>query len=90
MNQYSLKLFIAGNNPRSQRAVDSLRRIFDERFADNYELVVLDVLEGPASAASESILATPLLVKELPPPVRRIVGDFSDAQRVFGGLGIPE
>jgi circadian clock protein KaiB len=88
MNTYKLKLFITGQTTRSKRAIENLRRICDDNLDCVYELVVIDVLEDPQQAEDEKIMATPTLVKELPPPMRRIIGDLSDRHRVFLGLDI--
>jgi circadian clock protein KaiB len=88
MTPYLLKLYVSGTNLRTRRIADALIRQLEERFAGLYELVVLDVLEQPKVALTESVLATPLLVKERPPPVRRIVGDLTDWNRVLTELGM--
>jgi len=89
MNKFTLKLFIAGHTPRSERAVSNLRRICEEELAGGqYQLTVIDVLRRPQVAKDEKILATPTLIKELPPPPRRIIGDLSDKEKVFLGLHI--
>ena len=84
MNTYVLTLYIAGQTPRSERAITNLRQICEHFFAvDEYELRIVDVLEQPDVAERLKILATPMLVKELPPPTRRIIGDLSNAQQVM-------
>lgn len=88
MDNYVIKLYITGQTPRSQRAIDNLRRICEEELCGQYDLVVIDVLERPQLAEDEKILATPTVVKELPPPIRRIIGDLSDAERVLLGLDL--
>lgn len=88
MDKYVIKLYITGQTPRSQRAIDNLRRICEEELCGQYDLVVIDVLERPQLAEDEKILATPTVVKELPPPIRRIIGDLSDADRVLLGLDL--
>src|SRR5436309_12639118 len=87
-NKYLLKLYVTGQTPRSQRAVANLRRICEEELHGQYELVIIDVLERPQLAEDEKILATPTLVKELPIPIRRIIGDLSDTERVLLGLDL--
>lgn len=86
MNKYLLKLFISGQTVRSSRAIANLRRICEEALGTEYELIVIDVLERPEAAEEEKILATPTLIKEFPPPVRRIIGDLSDTKQVLLGL----
>jgi circadian clock protein KaiB len=82
-----LKLYIAGETPRSHEAVDNLRKLCDEQVAD-WDVEVIDVLERPQLAEDEKILATPALVKELPPPMRRIIGNLADTDRVLIGLDL--
>ena len=88
MDKYLLKLYVTGQTPRAQRAIANLRRICDSELAGAYEMVVIDVLERPQLAEDEKILATPTLVKELPPPIRRIIGDLSDSEKVLLGLDL--
>ena len=88
MDKYVLKLYITGQTPRSQRAIANLRRICEGELRGLYEMVVIDVLERPQLAEDEKILATPTLVKELPLPIRRIIGDLSDTDRVLIGLDL--
>ena len=87
-DKYLLKLFITGNTPRSTRAIENLRRICESELSEQYELMVIDVLEQPDVAEAERILATPTLIKQLPPPLRRIIGDLSDDAKVLVGLQI--
>jgi circadian clock protein KaiB len=86
MSRCLLKLYVTGRTPRSQRAIDNLQRICDEHLAGRYDMHVIDVLLAPEVAEREHILATPTVVKELPLPPRRIIGDLSDAARVLLGL----
>ncbi|MEI6045104.1 MAG: circadian clock protein KaiB [Chloroflexota bacterium] len=88
MNKYLLKLYIAGRSPRSERAIANLQRICDEQLGDQYEMMIIDVLERPELAENEKILATPTLIKQLPPPLRRIIGDLSDIEKVLIGLDL--
>ena len=88
MTKYLLKLYITGQTVRSGAAIENLKRIFDNELADQYELIVVDVLEQPQLAEDERILATPTLVKELPEPIRRIIGDLSDREQVLLGLDL--
>jgi circadian clock protein KaiB len=85
---FLLKLFITGHTSRSERAVANIRRICEEELSDSYELVVIDVLEIPQLAEEEKILATPTLIRVLPPPIRRIIGDLSDYEKVFRALDL--
>lgn len=86
MNKYLLKLYVTGQTPRSIRAISNLRQICQDELNGCYEMLVIDVLERPQLAEDEQILATPTVVKELPSPIRRIIGDLSDSERVLLGL----
>jgi circadian clock protein KaiB len=88
MDQYVLKLYVTGQTPRAQQAIASLRRLCDEELKGRYRMIVIDVLQRPQLAEDEKILATPTVVKELPPPIRRIIGDLSDVERVLLGLDL--
>jgi circadian clock protein KaiB len=88
MNRFILKLYVTGKTPRSERAIANLRRICEVDLNGEYEMVVVDVLERPQLAEDERILATPTLVKMLPPPLKRVIGDLSDTERVLLGLDI--
>ncbi|EDY38170.1 circadian clock protein KaiB [Cyanobium sp. PCC 7001] len=85
---YILKLYVAGNTPNSMRALKTLRNILEMEFKGVYALKVIDVLVNPQLAEEDKILATPTLTKILPPPVRRIIGDLSDRERVLIGLDL--
>jgi circadian clock protein KaiB len=89
MNKYLFRLFIAGQTPRARQAIDNISRICEERLPGQYEMVVVDVLEEPQLAEDERIIATPTLIKSLPPPLRRIIGDLSDTKKVLLGLDLP-
>lgn len=88
MSRYRLKLYLTGRTPRSQQAIDNLRAVLEEHFAEQYELEVIDVLEQPQLAEDDKILATPTVIRELPAPVRRVVGDLSDRDQVLLGLDL--
>ena len=85
---YILKLYVAGNTPNSMRALKTLRNILETEFKGVYALKVIDVLKNPQLAEEDKILPTPTLSKILPPPVRRIIGDLSDRERVLIGLDL--
>jgi circadian clock protein KaiB len=85
---YLLKLFVTGQTPRSQLAIEDLRRICEEEFQNEYELIVVDILKRPQLAEDDKILATPTVIKELPPPIRRIIGDLSNKEKVLLGLDL--
>jgi circadian clock protein KaiB len=86
MEKFQLKLFITGQTLRSSRAITNLRRICENELGTEFELTVIDVLEKPQLAEDNRILATPTLIKEFPPPKRRIIGDLSDTKLVLQGL----
>lgn len=85
---YILKLYVAGNTPNSIRALKMLKNIMEQEFQGVYALKVIDVLKNPHLAEEDKILATPTLAKVLPPPVRRIIGDLSDREKVLIGLNL--
>ncbi len=85
---YILKLYVAGNTPNSVRALKTLNQILEKEFQGVYALKVIDVLKNPQLAEEDKILATPTLSKILPPPVRKIIGDLSDRERVLIGLDL--
>jgi circadian clock protein KaiB len=86
--RYRLRLYVVGATPASQRAVSNLRNICETELAGRYELEVIDIYQQPALAEGEQIIAAPTLIKELPPPMRRLVGDMSDRHRVLLGLDL--
>lgn len=83
-----LRLYIAGQTPRSIAAFANLKRICEEHLAGRYRIEVIDLVQNPQLAAGDQILAVPTLVRRLPEPVRRIIGDLSNAERVLVGLDI--
>ncbi|MBO3460699.1 circadian clock protein KaiB [Aetokthonos hydrillicola Thurmond2011] len=85
---YVLKLYVAGNTHNSVRALKTLKNILEQEFQGVYTLKVIDVLKNPQLAEEDKILATPTLAKILPPPVRKIIGDLSDRERVLIGLDL--
>ena len=85
---YVLKLYIAGNTSNSVRALNTLKNILEKDFQGVYALKVIDVLKNPQLAEEDKILATPTLSKVLPPPVRKIIGDLSDREKVLIGLDL--
>lgn len=88
MKKYVLKLYITGLTPRSRSAIANLRAISETELEGQYELVIIDILERPQLAEDEKIVATPTLIKVLPEPIRRIIGDLSDTERVLVGLDL--
>ena len=83
-----LRLYVAGQTPKSLAAFANLKRICEEHLAGQYEIEVIDLLENPQLAAGDQILAIPTLVRRLPPPVRKIIGDLSNTERVLVGLDV--
>jgi circadian clock protein KaiB len=86
--EYLLRLYVAGKTPKGVQALANLRTICEEHLAGRYRLEVVDLLENPALARGDQILALPALVRQLPPPVKKIIGDFSSAERVLVGLDL--
>jgi circadian clock protein KaiB len=85
---YVLRLFITGTTSRSSRAIANLRRVCEERLRGEYDLEVVDIYQHPAAAQEHQILAAPTLVKMLPLPLRRIIGDLANEERGLVGLGL--
>lgn len=79
---------MTGSSPRSGVAIANLRRICEEELEGRYELEIIDVLEQPEAAEEARVLATPTLIKRLPPPLRRVIGDLSDKEKVLLGLEV--
>jgi circadian clock protein KaiB len=86
--RYKLRLFITGSTPRSTAAIQNMRRICAEHLEGNYDLEVIDVYQHPDATRDYQIVATPTLVKVLPEPLRKIIGDLSDRERVLAGLNL--
>jgi circadian clock protein KaiB len=85
---YVLRLYVTGKTSKAELAIANLKRICDQELRGEYELQVIDVLEQPQMAEDEKILATPTLIKQLPPPLRRVIGDLSDKEKVLLGLEV--
>ena len=81
-----LRLYVAGQSPKSLQALANLKRLCDEHLDSKYEIEVVDLLEQPRLAAGHEIVAIPTLVRCLPKPMRKIIGDLSDPERVIVGL----
>ena len=86
--KWDLRLYIAGRTPRAERALENLERICSEHLAGQYRVVVIDLLKTPHLARGDQIVAVPTLVRNLPTPMRRIIGDLSNTERVLIGLDI--
>ncbi len=87
---YVLRLYIIGSSPRSQQAVTSIKKICEEYLKGRYELEVIDIYQKKTLGKYEQIIAVPTLIKKLPPPLRRIIGDMSDKDRILIGLDLRE
>jgi circadian clock protein KaiB len=85
---WELRLYVAGQTPRSVEALANLKRICEEHLQGRYRIEVVDLLVNPALARGDQILAVPTLVRQLPPPVKKIIGDFSNIDRVLVGLDL--
>ncbi len=87
-DHYVLKLYVAGQTPKSINAITNIKRICEENLKGRYELTVIDLYQQPQLADGEQIIALPTLIKKLPPPLRRIIGDMSDTERMLVGLDL--
>jgi circadian clock protein KaiB len=87
-DRYVLRLFVSGMTPRSAQALAVVKSICEERLAGRYELEVVDIYQRPDLATDDQIIAVPTLVKMLPEPLRRYIGDLSDKERMLVGLGL--
>ena len=87
-HKYVLKLFVAGNTPRSALAIENIRKICETNLRGRYTLEVIDIYQQPELARDQQILAAPTLIKSLPLPLRRIIGDLSTSERVIVGLDL--
>ena len=85
---FDLKLYVAGQTPKAIRAFENLRKICDEHLPGRYHIEIVDLLENPKLGAGDQILALPTLVRRLPEPIKKIIGDLSDTERVLVGLDI--
>jgi circadian clock protein KaiB len=85
---YVLRLYVSGVAPRSQRALNNLKRICEEHLAGRYKLEVIDIYQQPQKAVAEQIIAAPTLIKAEPPPVSRLIGTLSNTKAVLFRLGL--
>jgi circadian clock protein KaiB len=88
LSKFLLKLYVTGTNARTERAIGNLRHICETELEGRYALEIIDVLENPEAAERDRILATPTLIKELPLPLRRVIGDLSDKDKVILALEV--
>jgi len=88
LERYSLRLYITGMTPRSAQAIENIRTLCEAHLKGRYELEIVDIYQRPSLAKGEQIIAVPTLIKKLPLPLRRLVGDLSNEERVLIGLDL--
>ena len=86
--RFVLKLYVSGMTPRSRAAIDNLQKLCEKHLAERYELEIIDIYQQPGLARSDQIIAAPTLVKKLPLPLRRMIGDLGDPGRILLVLGV--
>jgi circadian clock protein KaiB len=86
--KFLLRLYVTGTTPRSVKSIENLKRFCETHLKDDYEIEVIDIYQQPALASENQIIAAPTLIKKLPLPLRRLVGDLSDQDRVLAGLDL--
>jgi circadian clock protein KaiB len=86
--QWNLRLYVAGQTPKCITAFANLKKLCEERLGGNYSIEVIDLIKKPQLASGDQILAIPTLVRRLPPPIKKIIGDLSDTERVLVGLDL--
>lgn len=87
-DHWNLRLYVAGTTPKSAAAISNLRKFCEENLAGRYTIEVIDLLENPKLARTDQIVAIPTLVRKIPTPMRKIIGDLSDRQRVLVGFDL--
>jgi circadian clock protein KaiB len=85
---YVLRLYVTGNTPRAMRAIVNIRKICEEHLEGRYDLEIIDISQHPTLAEGEQIIAAPTLIKKLPQPLRRFIGDMSQTERILLGLDL--
>ena len=85
---YVLRLYVAGITPRSQEAIRNVKAMCDEHLAGRYDLQIVDIYQQPVLAKGEQIIAAPTLIKKLPEPLRRFIGNLADKERILVGLDL--
>lgn len=88
--KYVLRLYITGMTPNSKRAVENVKKICEEHLKGRYELEIIDIYQQPSLAEGEQIIAAPTLIKKLPHPLRKLIGDMSNTEKVLLGLDLRE
>lgn len=86
--KYTLRLYVAGMGPKSLQAIDNIKRICEEHLPGRYQLEIIDVYQYPIFAKDGQIVAAPTLIKELPPPLRKLIGSMADTERVLIGMDL--
>ncbi len=86
--KYVLKLYVTGATPRSTRAIMNIRKICEEHLQGHYELEIIDIFQNPVLAKGEQIVAAPTLIRKVPFPLRKFIGDMSDTERILIGLDL--
>jgi circadian clock protein KaiB len=86
--KYVLRLYVTGMTPKSTQAITNVQKLCEEHLAGRYELKVIDIYQQPKLAKGEQIIAAPTLIKKLPPPLRRLIGDMSDTERFLVGIDL--
>jgi len=87
---YDLRLYVAGQTPKSVAAINNLRRICEDNLKGRYRIEVVDLMKTPQLAKGDQIIAVPTLVRKLPPPIKKIIGDLSNEEKVLIGLDVRE
>lgn len=87
-DKWILKLYVAGNSPRSVTALNNLKRICKEHLEGKYSIEIVDLVKNPKLGKDDQIVAIPTLIRQLPPPLKKIIGDLSDSEKVLVGLNI--
>jgi circadian clock protein KaiB len=87
-NRYVLRLYVAGQTPKSVDAISNIKKICEENLKGRYELQVIDLYQQPQLARGEQIIAVPTLIKKLPPPLRRFIGDMSNTEQLLIGMDL--
>lgn len=87
-SKYVLRLYVAGMGPKSMQAIENIKRILEEYLPGRYRLEIIDIYQNPIFAKDGQIVAAPTLIKELPPPLRKLIGSMSDTKRVLVGMDL--
>ncbi len=87
-SKYVLRLYVAGMGPKSMQAIENIKRILEEHLPGRYQLDIIDIYQNPIFAKDGQIVAAPTLIKELPPPLRKLIGSMSDTKRVLVGMDL--